>query len=184
MSMKALRFVVSLSTCILLFTSFVLAQGNTSLGLRIQKTPNLYYENGISYDYSSPDLLSNRLHLGVSYASSRLGSAIGSNALKQDNLLLSVLIQFRNEKKVMPLIGLNLGYFMVDTEEEMFDVLPNTSLLLSIELGLGFRIMDSVFIRTSAGYNLFTGDGVDGPGTLYPIFLNFTTFYELKGGRK
>ena len=152
-----------------------------AVGLRIQKTPNLYYENGISFDYHLADFMKGRVHFGATYTSSRLGSALGSNALNQDNILLSSSLVFRLDKKLMPLMGLNLGYFMVDMESDIFSMLPSTSLLLSLEFGIVFPVTDRVSVRPTLGYNLITGDGINGPGTLYPIFLNLTTFYHLKG---
>ncbi len=154
----------------------------TAVGVRIQKTPNLYFENGLTFDYSSSDLWQNRIHFGATYASSRLGSALGSNALKQDNILVSSALHFRQGKQVEPILGLNIGYFMLDTENEIFSALPSSSLLLSLEFGAGFNVLGPVSIQITVGYNLITGNGVDGPGTLYPIFLNFSTMYHLNGG--
>jgi hypothetical protein len=170
--------------CLLLLSPILDAQSATSIGLRIQKTPNLYFENGLSVNFSNEDWWSNRIQLAASYTTSRLGSAMGSNALKQDNMICSGFLQFRNNKVVMPVLGLNLGYFQVDTETEIFSDLPNSSLLLSAELGLGFTLSEMASLRTTVGYNIITGDGVDGPGTLYPIFLNFTAFYHLNGSDK
>lgn len=182
--MKSFKTTLIMITGGLLLMTTTMAQGVTAVGFRVQKTPNLYYENGIALDYSNPDWWKNRIHLGAFYTTSRLGSAIGSNALKQDNLVVSGILQFRNDKIIMPVVGLNLGYFKVDTEHEIFDVLPNSSLLLSAEVGAGFNVVDALTIKTTVGYNLITGDGIDGPGSLYPVFLNFTTLYHLKGGRK
>lgn len=182
--MKSFRSLILMLLSVLLLSTMLNAQGLMSIGVRIQKTPNLYYENGLALDYHSSELWKNRIHLGASYTSSRLGSALGSNALKQDNILLSTGLKFRQGKTIMPIVGFNLGYFMVDTEFEIFSMLPNSSLLLSTEFGVGIDIYESVSFQTTVGYNLITGDGVDGPGTLYPIFLNFTTLYELGGVEK
>ncbi len=131
-------------THLLLLLVLICAVGvaQTAVGVRIQKTPNLYFENGLTFDYSSPDLWQSRIHLGAAYASSRLGSAMGSNALKQDNILISSALHFRQGKQVRPIVGLNLGYFKVDTEFEIFSVLPNSSMLLSLEQGADFVWQD------------------------------------------
>ena len=168
---------------IMVICAVVTAQSSTTVGVRIQKTPNLYFENGLTFDYTSSNLWQNRIHFGVAYASSRLGSAIGSNALKQDNILISSALHFRQGKQVNPILGLNLGYFKVDTEYEIFSMLPNSSMLLSLELGARFHVTNLISIQTTLGYNLIAGNGIDGPGTLYPIFLNFSTFYHLNGGK-
>lgn len=154
---------------------------SAAVGLRIQKTPNLYYENGITFDYHLADLNKGRVHLGAIYTSSRFGSAFRSNALNQDNFLLTSNFVFRQGKKLMPLMGLNLGYFRVDMESDIFSMLPSSSLLLSLEFGVAYQFSDQISVRPTLGYNLITGDGINGPGTLYPVFLNLTTLYHLKG---
>ena len=58
--------------------------GDFTAGFRFQKTYNLYYENGFELGYTHEKLWSKRIQFGLSYVSSRLGSAIGDNAIKQD----------------------------------------------------------------------------------------------------
>ena len=139
--------------------------------VRFQKSIGLYYENGVTAQYSNEKLIHNRLYLGFSYVSSRLGSAIGSNSLKQDNFILSGSYFFRPERKLQPFLRINTGYFIADYEEAIFRELPNSSLLLSPETGLSFKTGSPLKIGASLAYNLLTGDGVDGPGTLYPVYV-------------
>ncbi len=141
------------------------------VGVRLQKSVNLYYENGVTAQYTNDRLFSKRLYFGLSYVTSRLGSAIGSNAIKQDNIFLSTTYFFRPDRKLQPFLRLNTGYFHSDLEEEIFDDLPNSSLLLSPEAGLRFKTNSPIKIGASIGYNLITGDGSKGPGTLYPVFI-------------
>ena len=82
------------------------------VGIRFQKSINLYYENGISVQYTNENLVSQRLFFGFSYVTSRLGSAWGTNAIKQDNFLLSSTYMFRHEKKIQPFVRMNAGYFL------------------------------------------------------------------------
>lgn len=42
------------------------------VGIRVQKTINLYYENGFTLQYTADQLASQRLYFGLSYVSSRL----------------------------------------------------------------------------------------------------------------
>lgn len=105
------------------------------VGIRSQKSVNLYYENGVIVQYTNEKLMSNRLYFGLSYVTSRLGSAISSNAIKQDNYILSSTYFFRPERMLQPFVRLNTGYFYADYEEAVFDDLPNSSLLLSPEAG-------------------------------------------------
>ena len=155
-------------------------QGATlDAGLRFQKTLNLYHENGITVHYRHAGLARNRVQLGLTYLSSRLGSAIGSNAIKQDQLLLSGAYLFRLERTVHPFVRANAGWFRADYESEIFNNVPNSSPVVSAELGLWVPTKRRFTAGASAGYNLITGDGMDGPGTLFPIFYQLSLTYSL-----
>lgn len=153
-------------------------------GFRVQKTANLYFENGFSFQYSDKRLLPDKLYFGFTYVSSRLGSAMNSNAIKQDNFLFSGAWYFRPEHTFRPVLRLNLGYFRADYEEAIFDVLPNTSFLLSPEFGASFETKWPLKFLVTFGYNLITGDGIDGPGTLYPLFIETTVSWNILGKLK
>ena len=109
--------------------------------------------------------------VGISYVTSRLGTALNSNAIKQDNALLSATWYFRPKWLIQPLVRTNAGYFRADYGSPVFDELPKTSLLASPELGLCYCPDFPLSINASVGYNLLTGNGVTGPGTLYPVFV-------------
>ena len=160
----------------------VTAKGQNSVldvGVRLQKTINLYYENGVSLSYSNKKLRSDQLYFGFSYVTSRLGTAMNSNAIKQDNYLLSSAYYFRKNHTVRPFLRLNAGYFSADYGDKMFDELPRTSPLLSTDFGLSFKTRLPLKIATSLGYNFVTGDGIEGPGTLYPIFYQLTLSWDV-----
>lgn len=145
------------------------------VGLRFQKTVDLYYENGISGQYH----LTNRITLGASYLSSRLGSAIGSNAIKQDNFLLSGAWMFRPKKPLKPFVRANLGYFIADYESDVFKSLTNTSAIASLDAGLAYTFKSPLRLNLSLGYNAITGNGAKGAGTLYPVFYQTSIFWNL-----
>jgi hypothetical protein len=145
-------------------------------GLRFQKAVGLYYENGITAQYN----FNNRWTGGVSYVSSRLGSAWGTNALKQDNLIISGAYHFRPAKSLKPFLRFNTGYFHADYESEIFESLPNSSLLASLETGLAYQFKSPLKINFSAGYNAISGDGLDSPGSLYPIFFQSSITWNIK----
>lgn len=149
------------------------------VGLRFQKTLNLYYENGVILQYAHPQLLNNRLQLGFNYVSSRLGSAINSYALKQDNIFFSGSYLFRPSRTVHPFLRANAGWFRADYESEIFRNLDNSSPLLSAEVGLAVPTKTRLKTTASLGYNLFTGDGSDSPGILYPVFYQISVTYTL-----
>lgn len=144
-------------------------------GLRLQKTVDLYYENGISGQYH----LTKRITLGATYLSSRLGSAIGSNAIKQDNFLLSGAWMFRPEKPLKSFLRANLGYFTADYESDIFKSLTNTSAIASIDAGLAYSFKSPLRLHLSLGYNAITGTGAKGAGTLYPVFYQTSIFWNL-----
>ena len=148
-------------------------------GVRLQKTHNLYYENGLTFDYTNPKFLNNKLHVGFSYVTSRLGSAIASNAIKQDNYLVSFAYHFRHEKIVCPIIQLDAGQFYADMEYEIFDEIPHKSFILATETGLFLNFNSPIKAKATIGYHLLTGNGESGPGTLFPLFFQFSLYYML-----
>lgn len=149
------------------------------VGLRFQKSVNLYYENGVTARYSDERLLSRQLYFGFSYVTSRLGSAMGSNAIKQDNFIFSGTYYLRPEKAFQPFLGMNIGYFHADYEYAVFDDLPNTSVLLSPEAGLSYQTDWPLRIGASIGYNLITGNGIKGPGTVYPLYFQTSITWDV-----
>ena len=149
------------------------------IGLRFQKSINLYYENGLTIQYSDERLLSKRLFLGLSYVSSRFGTAMGTHAIKQDNFFISGTYMFRPQRSLQPFVRLNTGYFTADYEDRDFDVLPQNSFLISPETGLSYRFSFPLKVGVSLGYNLITGDGLEGPGTLYPLFVQTSITWNI-----
>lgn len=155
-------------------------QSHIDMGLRSQKTFGLYFENGIVSQISFDSIANNRLHFGIGFISSRLGSAINSNAIKQDNYQVWLSYYFRNDRKIRPFVSLNSGYFVADYEAEVFDVLDSSSMLLSASSGLEWITPIELKLNVALGYNLISGNGLEGPGTLYPLFAQLNFFYPLK----
>lgn len=150
------------------------------VGIRSQKTFGLYLENGVASQFTLEQLAYNKLYCGVGFVTSRLGSAWGSNAIRQDNYQLWIAYYFREERDLRPFFSLNTGYFVADYEEEMFEVLDNRSILLSGSSGLEYTFPVKLKLNAQIGYNLITGNGLEGPGTLYPLYVQFTAFYQLR----
>lgn len=141
------------------------------VGIRLQKSINLYTENGLTVQYSHPKLVSQRLSVGVSYVTSRLGTALNYNAIKQDNFLVSASYYFQPGWLIQPFVRANVGYFKANYGSDLFNDLPASSLLASPELGLCYCPNFPLRINGSVGYNAITGNGLTGPGTLYPVFV-------------
>jgi hypothetical protein len=153
--------------------------GDLKVGLRLQKAQKLYWENGVDLDYSASDLLHRKLHLSAAFVSSRLGSALGSNAVKQDNYLVGAAWHFRPESALQPFVRLNLGYFYADYESTVFDALTNAAFFTALDAGLSYRFRFPMELQLSAGYNLQAGTGVAGPGTLFPFYYQLSLLYTL-----
>lgn len=177
----SLRQVAVIALIALLFINHSLKaqEGIFEVGLRFQKTVNLYLENGFSMEYSDKKLLPDKLYVGFSYVSSRFGAAIHSNALKQDNYLVSVTWYFRPERLVRPVVGMNAGYFVADYEYQVFQDLPNKSALFSLEGGISLDLESPLKFVTTAGYNMITGDGIGGPGTLFPLYVQISVLWDV-----
>jgi len=148
-------------------------------GIRIQKTQKLYWENGFAIDYTCDRLHGKRVHLGLSYYTSRFGSALNSNAIKQDNYIFSTAYHFRHKHSLQPIVRLNLGYFYADMEDPIFNEIDNTAFLVSVDAGLYYQFDFPLTIGLTVGYNLSSGNGTSGPGTLYPIFYQMSLFYTI-----
>jgi hypothetical protein len=150
------------------------------LGARLQKDIGLYYENGISINYSDKGLKPDRWYFGFSYFSSRLGTAINSNAIKQDNFLLSTSYYFKQNHALRPFVRLNAGYFSANYGSPIFDVLPSKTYLLSPEVGLSYKTKLPLKIALSLGYNTNTSNGDNGvPGTIYPFYYQLTLSWNI-----
>jgi len=167
-----------------LFTGILNAQNINSyelaLGLKFQKTEKLYWENGIGVDYTSDFLIQKQIHLKLSYVTSRLGSALAGNALKQDNYVVGADWRFRSRKDLQIFAGLNTGFFHADMETPQFSELPHNSLLFSLETGIYYTFKFPMAASLSVGYNVIQGDGMSTPGTLFPVFYQLSAFYRLK----
>ena len=145
------------------------------VGLRFQKTQDLYFENGITAQYH----LNRRWAIGSSYYTSRLGSAISSNAIKQDNFILSAAYFFRPDRILKPFIRANTGYFTADYESKIFESLIHTSALASADAGLVYQFKIPLKLSLSLGYNAITGRGDAGAGTLYPVFYQTSITWNI-----
>lgn len=153
-----------------------------SPGIRLQKTHQLYWENGVTLDYTHDRLLDRQVHVGLTFISSRIGAAWNSNALKQDHYMIYGAWVFRRNRLLQPAVRVNTGYFFADYEAKLFDDLTNTSMLLSAETGFIINAYESLGISLMLGYNFITGNGRRGAGTLFPLFYHFSISWTLKGG--
>lgn len=160
--------------CLLLpavLTANSLVAQQVDVGVRLQKAIGFYAETGVTVQYTQPKLIHERLYVGASYVTSRLGTALSTNAIEQDNLFATVSYYFRPKWLIQPVVKVNGGYFRADYGDALFNELPRTSPLVSPELGLCYCPTFPLKINASVGYNLLTGNGTAGPGTLFPVFV-------------
>ena len=162
-----------------LIPAWVQANWNLSAGLRLQKSYHWYWENGVTIDFSHTKLFHQRLHFGVHFLSSSLGSAWGTNAIRQEQYLLFGRYLFLHEKKLHPFIQLNAGYLFAHYDQSYFSELDNDSPLLSVELGILANLTSKMDAGISVGYNAIYGDGLSGAGTIYPLIYQFTIQYRV-----
>lgn len=148
-------------------------------GVVSQQTLKLYCENGVGIDIAGDFLMDKKLHVKLTYLSSRLGSALGSNAIKQDYYLLGFDWRFRSQRDFQIFAGLSTGYFMADYEESMFNVLPSSSVVIAPEVGLVYKFKIPISITATGGYNVINGDGFNHPGTLFPLYGRLSVLYDL-----
>lgn len=176
--MRVVKFVL-FAFIILQMCSLKAQQPILDVGLRLQKSINLYAENGVSASFSTPKFGYDKVFFGIAYVSSRLGSAWGTNAIKQDNFLFSVGHFGRKGKLIRPFARLNSGWFNADYESDLFDDLDHQSLILAPDFGISLEAPFPVKVQCTFGYHLITGDGTSGPGTLYPLFIQSTVSWNI-----
>jgi hypothetical protein len=177
-------FILKQTLLILLFITIsqpLRAQNSVlDLGARLQKDIGLYSENGISINYSDKNLKPDRWYFGFSYFTSRLGTALNSNAIKQDNFLLSTSYYFKQNHALRPFVRLNAGYFSANYGSPIFDVLPSKTYLLAPEVGLSYKTTLPLKVALSFGYNTNTSNGTNGvPGTIYPFYYQLTLSWNI-----
>ncbi len=173
-----LLFILSLGA--LFVNAQLTANYELNAGVVIQKTQKLYWENGVGADFTSDFLMKKQIHLKVAYVTSSLGSAMGTNAIKQNNFIVGADWHFFRKSPLQIYAGLNTGYFSANYENEIFNQLPNTSMLLQFESGLSYKFKFPLSTSLSFGYNFVNGDGVSKPGTLFPVFYQLKMYYRIK----
>jgi len=174
--------IMSVLGLVLMAQSLLAVQPVIAPSVLVRKTQALYLENGVGVDFSHSALLNGRLHFNAGYLSSRLGSAIGSNALKQDYFLLGADWRTPLWQKLDWVVGVGTGVFMVDYEDEVFAALPAVSALMAVETGFAYQA-GPVGLKLVLGYNLISGNGADVPGSLFPVYYQLNVALPLFIGK-
>lgn len=143
-------------------------------GVLVQKSIGMYTDVGLYGEYEPNIALP--VAVGFTYVSSRFGSALNSNALKQDCFFVNGTYYFFREKIITMYSGVNVGLMTIDYGSELFDMLPQNAMLASVEFGTRYFYKDIFTVSASFGYNAITGNGVKGIGSVMPIF------WQVSGG--
>lgn len=182
MKSKTRIYLMCVLSCLFLKNS---AQGDTSIiingGVIMNKMLGFYWLNGITAEMSSQRVFKGKLDLGLNVYTSSAGSAFLSNAIPVHAFEVYGQKRFRGQKKLNPLVCINLGFAKAFYGNTIFDRLPQSAFLLAPEFGLGYKIASKVNARLSLNYNVFSGNGVEGGGFIYPICLRFKLLFQLKG---
>lgn len=166
---------------ILLFICLISNAQGYKIGLKFNKTRTMYWENGISARISLKNFKLRNFYIGFDYTSSRFGTALKSNALKQDNYVLHASWYFFPRKSYHIITTLNAGYFYVDLEEAIFKELPHSTHYISPEIGISYEFKHfPIEPCLSSGYRKDFKDEGKSPGTFQPLYYSFSVFYKFK----
>jgi hypothetical protein len=152
-------------------------------GIRSMKFVGFYWLNGLSAEYSSEKILDHKIQFGLNMVSSLAGSAFLTNAIPTTQFELSVIKHFRHGRSFQPLIRLNTGFAHANYRDAQFDNLPQNGMLLSTEFGLSYRLpfmQEKLSLKACLGYNIFSGNGITGLSTVFPVYSQFSVLYRLR----
>ena len=179
--MRNLRFIHLLWVAISLPVMGWAGSWSCDVGPRVERTWELYWENGAEVECSLANVFGGHLGLGASVTSTRIGSAWNPNALRQEQYLVNSAWNFRLQKRVRPYVNLSAGWFWLDVGPAIFDVIPHSSPLLVLGSGARVGIWGPISWNAGFGYHLITGDGKSGPGSIYPLFLHTSVQWRIPG---
>lgn len=149
-------------------------------GLRFQRYAGFYWVNGLSLEFRSDKVWKHKMGLAINYQSSRLGTALASNAIPYSEINLSAIRYFRTSRSLQPLLRFNAGFAIADYGSAEFSSIPNKSALASLEFGAAYLWKSPLRVTLSFGYNIITGNGVSGLGVLYPLYAQASVFYRIR----
>jgi hypothetical protein len=138
---------------------------------------NYSTQPGLQVSYGSPALLSGRPRFSLSYSTTRLATALGSNALVEDRLQTGAAWYFRPDRRVKPYTVMNLGFTRFDREDDgLFELLENTALIGSLSAGIEGRLHQALRASGSIGYSALHSS------TVYPFVATLGVHYDVKRG--
>ncbi len=139
--------------------------------LASQKTQELYYENGFLVEFTHPSLWKERIQFEAGYISTRLGSALNSEAFLIDEYLIATSLHFRPQRKFDPYLQIRSGIWHHDpgVSAEWAQEFVETEAILALaggfqwnivpkwgglDLGLGYQVLEKSDLQFPLFYHI------------------------------
>jgi hypothetical protein len=134
---------------------------------------------GVQVGYSSEGILGGAPRFSAAYSTTRLATAMGSNALVEDRVHAGAGWHFRRDRLVSPHVTARAGYARYDVDDgEVFALLDNGAAFVSVVLGADARLLPSLRAGGSIGYAPLQSSIV------YPLVTTVSVNYALRGGAR
>jgi hypothetical protein len=138
---------------------------------------NYSTQPGLQVAYASPAWRGGRPRLTASYSTTRIATAMGSNALTEDRVQLGAGWYFRPDRALTPYLAANVGYTRFDREDpELFALLDAGAPLASLLLGVEGRLHPAVRASGHVGFSPVQSS------TVYPFVAAIGMHYRLSRG--
>jgi len=151
-----------------------------SVGVSLKKFAGFYSMGGLCAEASSARLDKGQLFLGLNITSSSLGSAFFNNGIP---VIVSEVYARRvllKQRRVKPFVMLNLGYAKAFPGSDKYNSLTTSALLVSPEAGVACGISSHTSAQGGMGYHITSGNGLKGPGFIYPVCFQLRLLYSFK----
>jgi hypothetical protein len=138
---------------------------------------NYSVQPGVQVGLSSPALFGGAPRLTAAWSSTRLATALGSNALAEDRLQLAAAWRFRRTARVQPFAAVSGGVTRFDRDDdELFALLDNSAPLLSLLFGAEGRVHGPLRLHGHIGYSAIQSS------TVYPFVAAVGLAFDVRGG--
>jgi hypothetical protein len=125
---------------------------------------NYSTQPGVQVSYSSPRMLGGAPRLAAAYSTTRLATALGSNALVEDRLQAAAGWYFRRDRTISPHVTASVGYARFDVDDDdTFALLDSGAPFVSLLLGAEAALRPALRLSGSVGYSPLQSS------TVYPL---------------
>jgi len=144
----------------------------------LQRSMGMYTENGLSLDYRNASMRSSKVEYNLFAITSVLGSALGTNALRQAHFGLSSTYFFRKDKALRSYVRLGVAYFVSEKTAAIFETVPRKDTYIFPETGIRYAWQKTpLSLLMGLGYRVQMNPENQSPGTLNPLFYHLTLSY-------